>query len=414
MADGETAWEKNYQLLINDLFGTSSAQVKEILDAFYRNPSFDMPQLQQSFYYADRAEKKKNTADVKYRLNELELYLSYIDTWFQSLDEKKGSFEQREMSVYNMAWSLYEKKILHSYRIMQLVSYGFLNAQTNNPTQAGRYKDLHLQTFPETADKNAVWKKKLPDYDETLLISSKQSHQKNIQKPLASNKVSLEKQLESAGSGFSYAKKLIFQGNYSVRGYFTVYTKHEKPIAINWSLQNEKDKNPSLTISGVDKDYTAVYDFPLKGSGGSFTIKIPPGTTSFFVNASSYSTYKLSVILNGALAYFSSSPRGKMAFLDQNEESSYNPLYYPSYLYMPKNIEEVMYKVQLNALKIFAPEGKQIETKLVANQPGGFEIRRFNPTPNQTGKFWKVLISGNYNYEMLNIPDTYFLLEAKE
>jgi len=207
---------------------------------------------------------------------------------------------------------------------------------------------------------------------------------------------------------------LTFSGNYSVRGYFNIFSKKEKTITVTWSLKNEKDKNPSLTISGVDKDYKSVYDFPLKGKEGNFTIAVSPGTTSFFVNASTFSTYKLSITLNGTLAYFSPSPRGRMVFLDQDEKNSYNPLFYPSYLYMPQNTKEVMYKVQVNALKIFAPDGKQIETKLVAQQPGGFEIRSFIPPASQTGKFWKVVISSNYNYEMLNIPDTYFLLQPKE
>jgi len=159
MADGEITWEKNYRQLIKDLFENSAEPVKEILDAFYRRPSFDVPQLQEAFYYANQASDEKNSKQVMYRLNELELYLTYIDTYFKSRDEKNGSLEQRNMSVYNMAWSLYEKKILHSYRIMQLVSYGFLNAKTTDPTLAARYKELHLKTFPETPDKNPVLEK---------------------------------------------------------------------------------------------------------------------------------------------------------------------------------------------------------------------------------------------------------------
>jgi hypothetical protein len=79
---------------------------------------------------------------------------------------------------------------------------------------------------------------------------------------------------------------------------------------------------------------------------------------------------------------------------------------------MPQNTKEVMFKVQLNGLNIFSPDGQELKTTLISSQAGGFEIRRFVPPADQTGKFWKVLTKG-YNYEMLNIPDTYFLLKPK-
>jgi hypothetical protein len=47
-----------------------------------------------------------------------------------------------------MAWTLYETKIIHSYRIMQLGSYTFLNAQTPDKSLAERYQKLHRLTFP--------------------------------------------------------------------------------------------------------------------------------------------------------------------------------------------------------------------------------------------------------------------------
>jgi hypothetical protein len=80
---------------------------------------------------------------------------------------------------------------------------------------------------------------------------------------------------------------------------------------------------------------------------------------------------------------------------------------------MPQNVTEVQYKVQLNALRIIAPDGSTVQTKLVSELPGGFQIRSFVAPANQQGKFWKAVITGNYNYEFLNIPDIYFLFKEK-
>jgi len=65
--------------------------------------------------------------------------------------------------------------------------------------------------------------------------------------------------------------------------------------------------------------------------------------------------------------------------------------------------------VQLNALKMSASDGTDI---LILD--GGYEIRSFSPSPNQTGKCWKVILSNNYNYELLIIPDVYFLFDEKK
>ena len=80
---------------------------------------------------------------------------------------------------------------------------------------------------------------------------------------------------------------------------------------------------------------------------------------------------------------------------------------------MPRNSTEIRYKAQANALKILNPDGKPIETKLVSTSPGGFQLRSFQVPSEQTGKFWKAIISGNYNYQFLNIPDRYFLFDKK-
>jgi hypothetical protein len=57
--------------------------------------------------------------------------------------------------------------------------------------------------------------------------------------------------------------------------------------------------------------------------------------------------------------------------------------------------------------------GKAVNTTLISTSPGGFELRSFEVPPGFSGKFWKAVISNNYNYQFLNIPDRYFLLIEK-
>ena len=57
-----------------------------------------------------------------------------------------------------------KQRSFDSYRIMQLVSYSFLNAKTTDKTLAEHYHQLHLLTFPESNDPDAYWKK---DYSYT-------------------------------------------------------------------------------------------------------------------------------------------------------------------------------------------------------------------------------------------------------
>ena len=101
-----------------------------------------------------------------------------------------------------------------------------------------------------------------------------------------------------------------------------------------------------------------------------------------------------------------------MGFIDEQGNFPYTPPIYPTYFYVPENVNDVQYKVQVNALQIFDPEGKAVTTKLIANQ-GPLETRSFTPSASQKGKFWKAIVSGPYNYQFLNIPDRYFLFVEK-
>ena len=80
---------------------------------------------------------------------------------------------------------------------------------------------------------------------------------------------------------------------------------------------------------------------------------------------------------------------------------------------MPKNVQTIDYKVQLNALAITSPLGKRPVSKIIQTEHGGFEIRKFNIDPTEAGQIWKTVITGNYNYNFINIPDRYLLLEEK-
>ena len=103
-----------------------------------------------------------------------------------------------------------------------------------------------------------------------------------------------------------------------------------------------------------------------------------------------------------------------MNFLDEKGVYTYDPLYFPSYFFVPKNTTQIQYMVQVNQLKIVTPEGNPVSTTLLSTSAGGdFETRSFVVPPELSGKYWQAIISGNFNYQFLNIPDRYFLLTKK-
>lgn len=92
---------------------------------------------------------------------------------------------------------------------------------------------------------------------------------------------------------------------------------------------------------------------------------------------------------------------------------TYDPDFYPSYIFIPKNIQSVTYKVQVNALQLTNPAGNPVSSKLIQTGTDNFQIRKLLIDSAESGKIWKTTISGNYNYSFLTIPDRYFLLEKK-
>ena len=343
------------------------------------------------------------------RINELKLYLAYVTLYLKSQDLANGDLEQRLLPVEKMAWTLYETKIIDSYRIMQLVSYSFLNAKTPDKTLAEHYHQIHILTFPDSKDPGVYWKK---DYSYTAneingMFDERKDSKK--EKRFVPNTVStITEQLAAANPTYQPKQNITLQGGSLSRGYFNLYSESSTTITVNWSLANSKGETPGASISGTDKSYKTVYDYPLKSATGKLSITLPAGESAFFVNATANTTYTLQLQLNNVFCYFDGSPRGKMNFLNEKQKPTYDPPYYPCYIYIPRNTTEVRYQVQLDALKILTPEGTPVTTNLISTSAGGFQLRSFEVPANFAGKFWKVIISGNYNYQFINIPDRYF------
>jgi hypothetical protein len=100
-------------------------------------------------------------------------------------------------------------------------------------------------------------------------------------------------------------------------------------------------------------------------------------------------------------------------FDDPDNLYTYQPGYFPTYVFIPGSITTVQYRVQLNALGITSPSGKTYLSKVLSSEDAGFETREFSFPKTESGKLWNAVVSGNYNYNFINIPDRYFLLERQ-
>jgi hypothetical protein len=412
MTNGNKDWEKNLDQLISDLYGNASTSIAQLFRLFYRQPKFDLSQISLATNYIRQAEQINKDERVAQRIDELKLYITYVALYLQSQNEKNGTLEQRLLPLEKIAWTIYDKKIIHSYRIMQLVSYAFLNANAADATLAAHNKRLHFLTFPESDDPDAFWKKNYSYSSQELgdifdHIKPMERSESQIQSSTIIDQVKVSK------SVYNPKHRVILQGNFLERGYFTLFSEKPTSISIEWTLVSDNGSSPIATISGTDKEYKSIYDYPLKSNPGKTSLSVPAGESDFFISAGPSTKYTIKMSLGNVYCLFKGSPRGKMNFLDERNNYTYDPSVYPSYFFMPRNASDVQYKVQLNALKIISPDGKPVTTKLLSQLPGGFEIRSFTVPANQQGKFWKAIISANYNYEFLNIPDVYFLLQEK-
>ncbi|HEY0434121.1 MAG TPA: hypothetical protein VGC95_09630, partial [Chitinophagaceae bacterium] len=102
--------------------------------------------------------------------------------------------------------------------------------------------------------------------------------------------------------------------------------------------------------------------------------------------------------------------RDKMNFLNEKNAYTYDPSCYPAFFYVPAGTTQVQYKVQANGLRIIAPSGNTVNTTLIKKTDDGFEVMSFDVPSGASGKFWQAIVTGNYNYQLINIPDRYFIL----
>ncbi|HEY0434831.1 MAG TPA: hypothetical protein VGC95_13235, partial [Chitinophagaceae bacterium] len=125
---GDENWEQAYNTLITDLYGSAGPAIKRLFSIFYRQVQFDAGSFNSAVEDIANARQQVKDKNVSARIDELQLYLSYVYLRLNSQDTKNGNLQERLLPLAKMAWTLYQKKIIDSYRIMQLVSYSFLNA----------------------------------------------------------------------------------------------------------------------------------------------------------------------------------------------------------------------------------------------------------------------------------------------
>lgn len=415
LADGDANWEGSLRMLTKDLYQDAGQPIGQLYDLFYNDPNFSLNSITNCVRLVDNANSNTRDSKVVARLNELKEYLYYVHLVFSSRDLSNGSFKERLLPVAEYAWKTYESGIIDSYRIMQLVSYGFLNIPKSDPGFQ-LYQKLHVEWFPETLPKDAAWGK-IPQSLATQKIDQDfRLLQQKYTTPLTRSTYSFSTVMEAIKGKYKPKKEFNVGGNYLNRGYFGIYTEKPAEIEINYTLTNST-QDPKVVVSGIDKEYLSPIAFTIEKKSGQLKFKLPAGETTIFMNASAYTTYRFNVKVDNGLVFFEGSPRQILPFYkkftDPADQYTYDPRFYPSYIFLPVGVKEVDYKVQLNQLQIFTPAGKKIASKLLQTETGGFEIRQFAIADTETGKLWKAVISGNFNYSFINIPDRYFLLEEK-
>jgi hypothetical protein len=413
MADGNADWQKNLEGLTRVLYGEAAPKILELFQLFYNQPSFGIQYMGNALKLLNEAVALATGNEVHKRLNELKEYLQFAHLVYQSRDVKNGTTYQRLLPVAEYAWKLYPQKIVHSYRIMQLVSYAFLNIDKNDKDYA-LYQKLHIDWFPETDRTKAAWAKIRQGIDLTQVNSDFHSLIGKYKVADLPGSYDFEKVEESISQSFLPGKTMVFGGGSLVRGYFGVYSDKATTLTLHYKIDGPK---PFLTLSSIDKNYLHDTAIVATKMAGTITIKLSAGETTIFLNAGDECSYRIQVAITNGLFFFDGSPRGKLAFYkafsDPYEQYTYQPAFYPSHIFVPKGISSMDYKVQLNALTITSPIGRKIKSDLLLSEHGGFETRKFAIQSNETGKIWKAEVSGNYNYNFLNIPDRYLLLQEK-
>jgi hypothetical protein len=412
LADGDSDWNKNLDLLVSDLYQQAKPPIKQMFSLFYNYAVYGTNNLSSSVALLHTATEKTPDPILQQRFTELKEYLFFIHLVFTSRDVSKTSLKDRLLPVSIYAWKIYRSGIIDSYRIMQLISYSFLN-MNKNESDYPAHQQLHLDWFPETDKRSAAWSS-LPQ------LSSQTEANKNFQllqnlyhQSFPNISYSLAQAKAAISKDYKPIHEMNIGGNYTVRSYFSVYCEKPTKIIIIYKLTNPNGMG-KVTISGIDNNYKAPVTFSLKKPSGEIEYVLPIGETNFFMNAGDYSTYRFNVKISEGLIFFNSSPRGIVNFYknfsDDVNQATYDPKYYPSYIYIPKEANSLNYKVQLNGLKFTSPSGLNPISNLLKKEYGGIEIRELKIHRGEAGNIWKAAISGNFNYNMLNIPDRYFLI----
>lgn len=411
LTDGDYNWEKNLESICAALYGAAAPKIFSLFQLFYNEPSYGQQYLGKSTALLTEALALSKEPVVNQRLNELTQYLQYVNLVYQSRDISTGSLFKRLLPLAEYAWKLYPSKIIHSYRIMQLVSYAFLNIDKNDKDYSF-YQKLHADWFPETEWNKAAWSKIPQTVPASQIEKDFQALQRTYRNTTLPPGFKFNDVLPSLAGVYKSKQTLVFGGSDAVRGYFGVYTEKPTTLTIRYKIEGAK---PKLTISSIDQNYTADTALSLTTKAGTLQIRIAAGETTLFFNSANESTYRIQADIKNGYYFFDGSPRGKMAFYssfnDVYEKYTYHPSFYPSHIYVPENVTTIDYKVQLNALAIVSPTGRKIQSDIFSTEHGGFENRRFKVQENETGKIWKAEVSGNYNYTFLNLPDRYLLLE---
>jgi len=412
MADGDADWSKNLKQLSQQLYGSGSEKLEALFRLFYTD-AFSEQNLGAALNLVSDGEQQATDPEVKKRIEEIKLYLQYVDLVYQSRDVSKGSLSQRLIPVAEFAWKVFPTKIIHSYRIMQLVSYSFLNSDRSDKDW-NLHQQLHLDWFPETERSKTAWARITQGLSTSQINSGFSALQKKYSSAVAKTSYAVNDAASVLKAPLTAKRSVVFGSDASVRGYFSVYTPKASAIDVRYSITGPK---PMLTISGIDGGYVADTAIILNKTSGTFRMKLNAGETNFFLNAGEGTSYRIQADITDGYFFFDGSPRGKLAFYksfnDAADQFTYQADVYPSYIFIPKSTNAVDYKVQINALNISTTSGKRINPSLVLTDASGFETRRFTVPPSEAGKFWKAEISGNYNYQFLNIPDRYFLLQKK-
>jgi len=414
MSDGREDWKKGLDQLVSTLYPESRAQVTKLFALFYESSQFNVGQLGAAVALLNEIKEADLSGAERFRIHELKQYLHYIHLVFQSRDAKGGTLSERFLPLATYAWKIYDQKIVHSYRIMQLASYAFLNAPKNGKDDGANYQ-LHLDWFPETERSKTKWGQIRQGYDQAAIAKDFAKLQQLYPATALPATATLEEVWNQVQQTHKPRTALVIGGNHHMRGYFNVYSPVKTELTIRYRLGGTAAK-PQLVLSSLDGQYAAPTAKTIDQASGTYTVTLSPGETFFFINAATDVVYRMEISIRSGFIFFNSSPRGIMTFYrrfdDPADGYTYDPAYYPSYIYVPQGLKAIDYRVQLNALKLTAP-GNKVKTSRVIQTESDFEVRKIELEPAERGRIWKASISGNYNYGLLNLPDRYLFLEEK-